>query len=182
MLPKNYSKSLQIGDADLSASVSPCCFFYPNYGLQLEVVLNGSGKIYLHTKTVAMETATEVDVDALLSLVRITPCSRCGKPAFAPATGLADRGGLCEDCFIHDMRVRVEKANEKQKSVEAKRDLAMKEKGFTHKVSAHIHPEDGGDDYLMVMHVTAEPSPEQIRNHVQKKRSAVLSDFTILAL
>jgi hypothetical protein len=62
---------------------------------------------------------------------------------------------------------------------EAKR---MKAKGMTHVITAWVHPSAGGDDYPVNWYVKGTLPAGWVEKQLQRKRSAVLTDYRIDAL
>ena len=87
MIEKTISRTLAIGAATLTATVSPCSWMYPNYGLQIQIRIESTGETaLLLNKSLPFTEATEDDVRTMLASVRIVRCPRCESPAFDPAT------------------------------------------------------------------------------------------------
>lgn len=167
----------------LSASISPCAWMYPGYGLQIKVdLIEGGGCAYLANKEVKWEEATEADFDALVSRVRLKPCARCGKPAFDPAAHDTNRSGLCESCFMGDLNAEFEAVQKVEHEETARTDADMKAKGYTHRVEAWIHPVSGGDDFQIAFYFEGVPSKASIRAVLKKNGSGVFNDYQIIDL
>jgi len=180
MLSRTYSTSFEIGESRLSATISPCSFMYPNYGLQLQITLEGGGVCYLLNKQVLAVNATEADVDAMLAHVKLKPCSRCGEPAFDPASIDTNRADLCEFCFMK-MNAKYAKASEAEAKKVARKDISMKNSGYTHRVDAWVHPESGSDS-MVTMYYGDAPTKSSIESQLKKQGSCVLDDYTVVPL
>ncbi len=183
---KSYTRDLGEG-LMLEAEVSPCVFMYRGHPLQISVTMRRhSGEKLAEAcvsnceKTAA--TYTEADARQLLGRVRVQPCSRCSAPAFNPTTVETNRGGLCEACFLADLEAELEKDQEAERQKIAARDKRMKNKGFTARVTAWVHPEEGGDDCQMDWYFKQRPLPEQIQLLLLEEGSEILDDFEIIEI
>ena len=65
--------------------------------------------------------------------------------------------------------------------MQAALDAKRKEEGYTHRVSAWIHPDDG-DDYQMEFWLKNTPTEAQIKALLKRNGSTVLDDYQIVAL
>jgi hypothetical protein len=70
----------------------------------------------------------------------------------------------------------------KEEAKIARRDKQMKKKGMVARVEAWVHPEQGGDDYMLDIYYSSQPSNAEIETALRQKGSAVLNDFRIIAL
>lgn len=183
MIDKTISRTRVIGAATLTATVSPCSWMYPGYGLQIQIQLapNG-GTAYLISKGKSFTEATEADIDAMLESVKLVQCSRCGSLAFDPETVSTNRAGKCETCFIGDLDKELDAARKKDAEKLKRTNARMKAKGMTHRVDAWVHPAGGGDDYLVSLYVNGAPTKSLIQKELKKLKSSILDDYTIQAL
>lgn len=182
---KTYIRHLGDG-VRLEAEVSPCVFMNAGYPLQLTVTLRGSGgqslgEVHPSDRAKTATTYTDADAKRLLAGVDVKPCPRCATPAFDPATIHTNRGGLCEPCFMADLRADWAKADEEERQELAARDLRMKNKGMTVRVTAWVHPDDG-DDYQITWYLKEKPLPEQIKCELLERGSAILDDYKVIEL
>jgi len=182
---KTYVRDLE-GGVRLSAEVSPCVFMYKSYPLQITVSLLrregdclGDAHAVDRTKTAA--TYTDATVNRLLESIRVVPCRNCCTPAFDPSTIETNRNGLCEACFLSRLEAEWAAAEQAEKQELAARDSRMKRKGFGFRVTAWIHPEDGGDDYQVDRYFSVRPTPKQIGRLLRDEGSDCLDDYTIIA-
>jgi len=67
-------------------------------------------------------------------------------------------------------------------SAQALRDRSMKAQGFTHKTTAWIHPAEGGDDYMIIVHSKGALSDIEVKRMLKRRRSQVLDDFKTVEL
>ncbi|ABO59819.1 hypothetical protein Bcep1808_6932 (plasmid) [Burkholderia vietnamiensis G4] len=178
---KNVKVVRSIGGVELAATVDPCSWMYPGYGLQISVMMDGGGKAHLNQKSLAFEQATESDVKTLLEGVRIVPCKQCSKPAFDPTSVSTNREGECESCFMAKLNAEFAASQEKERKKLAKLDAKYKRQGFTHRVDAWIHPSGGGDDRQVSYYMT-DPTDEQIKKELKKSGSCVLDDYKVIPL
>jgi len=110
------------------------------------------------------------------------PCKRCSAPAFDPSTVKTNRGGLCEACFVGDLEAELAADEEEELKRLTERDRQMNRKGKKYRVTAWIHPVDGGDDYQVDWYFETRPTRKQIRSLVHAKRSSVADDFQVVAI
>lgn len=181
-MDKDFSHLFTKADVELTAEVSPCAWMYRGHPLQIRVQLPGGGWVFKQQKGVTWEQATEAHVVALAESIGVCACSRCGKPAFDPATVETNRNGLCEKCFLSDLNAEYEAAKKKEEAAIKRRDARQKKAGFTHRVSAWIHPAAGGDDYQVDIYWKGEPTKAEIQVELKKQGSRVQTDHTIVAL
>lgn len=176
-----YTLTKEVEGVQLTASISPCSWMYDNYGLQLSVAMHGGGTVTVHDSSTRFASATSADVERLFDTVRICQCKRCGSPAFDPQSAKTNRNGLCETCFMQDLRKQLDKATQAENRKLARLDAKRKKEGYTHRVSAWIHPEDG-DDYQMEFWLKNTPTEAQIKALLKRNGSTVLDDYQIVAL
>ncbi len=180
MIEKAYSCSRTIGDITLKATISPCSWMHPDNGLQIQVqMLPVGGTAYLNDQSKPFNDFTEADMAAMLGTVKIVPCSRCGNPAFDPATVRTNLAGKCHPCLMADRDQEAKAFQERAAKRQKSKDEEMKGKGMTHRVMAMVHPDAGGDDYPVVFYADTEPTEAQIKKQLKKMGSAVLDDFSI---
>jgi hypothetical protein len=183
---KIYVRELD-GSTQLQARISPCVFMYKNHALLVEVAQmrddgTSLGIAYAQHPDKTAQTATDADVRRLLDAVRTVACHRCSAPAFDPATIQTNRAGLCESCFLNDLKVDLAKAEQAERKIIATRDLAGKKAGDTVRISAWVHPAGGGDDYQIDWYCKSYPSPEQVRCLLLGMNSRVCDDYQIINL
>ena len=155
------------------ATVSPCSWMYPGYGLQVKVEIAG-GKRFLNSRKPFAE-ANEKDVRELASQLSIVPCKRCRGDAIADAK--SNRNGLCEACFMGDLDAEMAAARAKQAAKEAAYDRRMHAKGYRFKTIARVHPDGGGDDRELVWYEAERPAADVVSARLAKLKSAILTDF-----
>lgn len=174
---KGEEITAKCGDHTLIATVSPCCWMHPNYGLQLKVELEGTGcQAFLHKKALKYADATLKDALDMLAVVQVVPCKTCSKPAFDPTTIDTNRDGQCETCFMTALNAEYAKEEAKEQKKLARLDAKRKAEGYTHRVDAWIHPAQGGSDYQLSMWMQ-NPTTETIQNALKKERSVILTDY-----
>lgn len=114
MLDRQHTQTITVGDASVTASISPCCRMYPGHGLQIRVALSNGGSAYVHDAAKPFDQSCEADVDRLLKRVRVIHCSRCGGQAFDPASVVTNRNSLCVSCFLSDLDAEFAEAKAKE--------------------------------------------------------------------
>ena len=179
-LPKTHSLTFTNDGAEFAANLSPCVWMY-NTRLQYSVALKAfpHGTAIVRHPSLGLEDATEADALALCSGVRSKPCPRCGKPAFDPATVETNRGGLCEACFLDDLNAELAEAQKRERAADARKDKAMRKKGYAWKVVAWIHPGAGDDRQLIVYCKGDKPSDSEISDRLKRSGSRILTDFSV---
>ena len=170
-------------DINLSASISPCSWMYPNYGLQIQIRIESTGETaLLLNKSLPFTEETEDDVRTKLASVRIVRCPRCESPAFDPATVVTNRTGLCGACVFKDCSATNDAARQEEEAKQAQTDAAMKLKGMTHRVDAWVHPSGGDSDYQIRFYTSEKPGDATIRSELQRRNSSVLDEYVVLPL
>lgn len=186
MTNRKHLASLQmtraIGDSTLTATIDPCCFMYPNYGLQMSIML-GDQRGSLH-KRVDIDTVTETVALELLAQVKIHGCKECGKPALDCTTVKTNQLGLCGAC-INSLCEREFEQFMAGDAQELERELAAvkadgKTKGYTHFVTAVIHPVQG-DDYFHYM-LTKTDDSATLQRKIAKQGSEITTDYKVEVL
>jgi hypothetical protein len=179
-----FTGTLSSADGSISvpykADVSPCCWMYPHYGLQIGIYLQDGGKVHAHTKDVTFSEATLDNAHQLIAKVKLCSCSLCGEPAIDPSTASTNRGGKCEKCFIKALDEEFKADLAKQEARLRKQDAKQKAKGFTHRIEAWIHPANGDDFQISVWMVN--PTTEAIQSVLKKQKSTVLTDYQLIEL
>ena len=175
----------EVNGVILEAQVSPCVWMYNHYPFQITVTMiieqegafTNAGNVFLQDKSLTFDTASVADLERLLNQVGVVPCTRCGKPAFDPTTASTNRDSLCEFCFIDDLNKEYQNHLAAEKAKLAKKDDAMRKKGYKFRVDAWIHPDDGEDRAVTLYMVEA--STKSIEDVLRKAGSTVLDDYTI---
>jgi hypothetical protein len=185
----NKTKTRTIDNITLTAEVSPCVWMYQGYPFQIQVCMGNAktphcgGNIILHDRALNNETYAEADIQRLLDTVQIQPCknSGCENPAFHPSHE-SNRAGECEHCFMTKLNAEFAAEQKKEEAKITRRDKQMKKKGMVARVEAWVHPKQGGDDYMMDIYYSSQPSNAEIETALRQKGSAVLNDFRVVTL
>lgn len=168
----------------LKVTVSPCCWMHEGYGLQVAYT-DGNGNAvrswgYVHDRTWQESTATKADVEAMLTKhLVLQPCSKCSTPHFFNAT--SNRKDQCEKCFMARLKADLDEEMGKDKKKQEQTDQRMKNTGYTHRVTAWVHP-PRGDDYEIDIYYKGKPTTEAIKRNLKAKRSQTLDDYQVHAL
>lgn len=183
-IAQNFIHSWEIDGNKLSASISPCCWMNDGYGLQIRIDFQAEhgGSAYLHNKKLKFSEATEQDMIDMCNQVKLVPCKTCGKPAFDPSVVDTNRDGECEACFMAALTKEYEASRKKEAAALARRDRNRAKQGYTHRVTAWVHPSKGGDDYMVDIYSLGKPSKALITSELRKMGSRVLDDYTIVEL
>nr|WP_192963430.1 hypothetical protein [Pseudomonas fluorescens]CEK42264.1 hypothetical protein PQBR57_0311 [Pseudomonas fluorescens SBW25] len=186
MTNRKHLASLQIshaiGDSTLTATIDPCSFMYPDYGLQMTIML-GEQRGSLH-KRLDIDTVTENLAKKLLAQVKVHDCKECSKPALDCTTVKTNQLGLCGDC-INTLCEREFEQYMAGDAEELELELTAvkadgKAKGYTHFVTAVIHPAQG-DDYFHYM-LTKTDDSANIKRKIAKQGSQITTDYKIEVL
>jgi hypothetical protein len=164
----------------MDVHVALCCYEFGVTPIRVGFKLE-SGKAWGHTdgERITVYNATRADIQALLESTLVDrTCARC-KVAFI-AEPKCNRGALCETCWLEDFEKQCQKDAEADRKALARQDAKMLQKGFTHRVNAWIHA--GGDDRLVEMYTTGEPTTEEIQSMLKRRGSRVLNDYTVVDL
>lgn len=173
-----------IGSATLSARMSPCVWMYPGYPLQVTVTIeNTMGDTIISDKAtgITYRNATSEAMQALFDQVKICECTKCKAPAFAPDTPGSNRNGLCEQCFLKDWQASYDAHCKEQEAADAKRLEKAKREGFTHRVLAWLHGDEGDDQQIEILYRGA-PDPVAIKTKLREMGSVLLDDFKVVEL
>jgi len=182
------TKTRKIGNVILTGEVSPCVWMY-NTPFQIQVQmgsekdLRSGGNITIQDKALNNDTYTEMDIVRLLATVRIQKCKNadCHNNAFHPDHD-SNREGECEQCFITKLNAEIAAEQKKEDAKIARRDKQMKRKGMVVRVEAWVHPEEGGDDYMVDIYYSSKPNPAEIETALRDKGSEVLNDYRVVTL
>lgn len=150
-------------------TVSPCCWMHKGYGLQYQLTLREKGcngeSEFIHEKSMDVADRKKGFITVVASAHAVTWLGEHGlKPL--------------QDRLAHFDKVMADLKKESDKELKAieKRDAAYKAKGYTHKVSAWIHPRSG-DDYQVDAYVKGEPTKADIAELL--KKSVVKNDYRV---
>lgn len=187
MLPFNFTLSKTIATAELTASFPPYYSMYPNTDHMLDIIITlkqpncttGDARI---RSAQPFRSATQIDIETLFHTVKLKKCTKCSNLRFDAKTVETNRKGLCETCFTQKLKAWFEKAKAKEDEHEAREDQKMKDKGYTHKLIAWIHPKAGGDDYQIITYYTKEPTPKEIETLIAYKHSHITDDYKLTTL
>lgn len=167
----------------LNVRVSPCSWMYQGYGLQVEyTAVDGRCHGFLNEKARKVEDTTRADVQRLLDTLAPSACSRCQTGYLLGEDSKKYRGTLCEPCWTEDFKKRCAAEEEKDRKALARRDANMLKKGYTHRVTAWVHPSRGGDDFMIDFYGKSEPTPAEVKRLLQKEGSRVFDDYTVVKL
>lgn len=181
-ISRDFNHRWECAGAKLRAVVSPCAWMYQGHGLQLTIDIEGGGQAIIHNRDLKFEDATELDALALCQQIKIIPCKCCGKPAFDPSTIITNREGKCEACWMDEWRKGWDAIQKKEAAKLLRNDRKQLKLGYTHRISAWIHPAQGGDDYQVDYYVEGKPSKTKIQSILKKEGSRVLDDYQVFSL
>jgi hypothetical protein len=120
-----------------------------------------------------LENASGKDVQSLLDGMTRKPCAACRHDHLY--NDKSNRGDLCEICWMTKWRAEFDQAQAAEREEREKTDAKMKEQGFTHRVTAWVHPHSqGGDDYQIDIYFKGLPQKEMIRQELKCHKSDVL--------
>lgn len=169
-----------IPKAAFRAEVSPCCYMYAGYGVQLRVELDCGGWTTVNDKSVQFSDCTIEQAQTLAETVKVRKCSCCDNPAIDPGVTETNRAGQCEKCFLAKLRRELEADQKKEEAKLRKKDGKMKLKGYTHRVEAWVHPEHGDDYQLSIWAI--DPSAEDIQKILRKRGCSIGTDYQLIQL
>lgn len=178
MLPQDYKKVLTLNGETFTVKIAPCCWMY-NHCFRICIQKQDGANVYVDDPMTTYPAATEETVGKLLATVKVVKCKNggCSKTQFVDPT--SNRNGECEECFTKTLAKEFGKDQDQEI---AKRDRAMKRKGVKWKVVVWIHA--GGDDRCEDWYLQGDekPSDKMIQAKLKKRRSRVLTDYTIIKL
>ena len=181
MINLDFTRRWRQGGVALKAHIWSCSTTCHRLSLRIEMQNGGQATIN-NCDLKDFAAVTKRDVLDLCKRVNIIPCKRCRKPAFDPSTVETNRAGLCEACFMSDLRVKYAIAEAAEQSGLAKRDASYLAAGFTHRVTVWVHPHQGGDDFLSDLYFREKPTPEMIRAEIDHLGTWDDSDYGIITL
>lgn len=157
-------------------AVSPCSWMNKHYGLQVKISL----------KPDAVNAESEFVIDKTFDAHDMPRAEtyRAGK-----ALGekwIAENGTALLHARVAEWAANAAKLNEELAKIDKReaaalkrRDSRYKRQGFTHRVTAWIHPEHG-DDFQRIAYVQSAPTPLEIAGIL--KSSTVGDDYVVTAL
>jgi hypothetical protein len=171
----------ELGGLPLKLKVSPCSWMYAGYGFQAEYRSADSLSWgFVNDKALPLAMATPDDVIRLLNTLTVEPCRTCSaRHILNPSSNRKDQ---CEVCFMKELNDSFAKEEAKDARALARRDAKHKTKGYSYRVTAWVHPSEGGDDYMIDIYMVRKPRAEAIRAILKRKRSRVLNDYSIVTL
>ena len=158
-------------------------FIVPAYRTQPNS--NGAGDVELDVKSGT--------VPAVLAALRawckahpdaIQHCPRCNgqmlnRSAFPSPYR---KENICEACWYDDFKVQAKKIHDEQDAKTAALDAKHKAMGYTHRLDAMIHPQNGGDDYLTTWYSKGELDLSTIHRLLRARKTSNINDFKQVAL
>lgn len=173
--------SYELGALKLKLTVSPCSWMYPGYGFQAEYRSEDLRSIgFIHSRDLPVEMATPDDAIRLLNQLAVEPCEKCSAPHIFNPDG--NREHQCEVCFIARLNLEIDALGKAEEEAQGERDRARKDEGYTHRVSAWVHPKGGGDDFKLEIYYGRAPRVRNIKDILRRRGSRVLTDYEIVIL
>lgn len=167
----------------LTAKVTPGSWTRPHLPFQIIVEIDGKkgGYAAVRDTKLTYSQAFTKDIERLFAQVRLGDCVKCGGITFDPATVNNYKSQCCHACFMAEIRQALTKENELvQKRIE-RMDKQHKAKGYTHRVTAWVHPENGSDVNIDFW-TKKEPTQAEVAQTLKEQGSVVLDDYIIVAL
>jgi hypothetical protein len=164
----------------LDVSVSPCCWMYPGYPLQVQYTSDdGRSRGYVRGTGYSEKTATREQVQKMLDAhLTPSPCEVCRHEHLYNDDV---KGHVCEPCFTAKLNAKFDQERAEERDEVRRRDARMKKKGFTHRVTAWVHP-NRGDDRQIDIYTKGTLTKTEIRAELKKMGSRVLNDYTVFVL
>lgn len=179
-ISKDQSFTAVYNGVEFIATIDPCSWMYPGYGVQLTAKLQNGSTGTLNNKPLSFDAASTCDVQKMLSGVRLLACKTCGDSCFDPATVKTNRDGQCNKCFMDQLRAELDADTQKENANIAKLDRKYKKQGCTHRIEAWIHPARGDD--FSILFWMKNPTVEDIQTTIRKQKSTVLDDYKLIEL
>lgn len=180
-IAKDFHHEWEIDGTKMNAKIAPCTWMYPGHGFQLWVAMEGGGDVQVHNKQLTFTEATIEHALGMCAGIKLKPCNKCQKPAFDPEVHDTNRNGECESCFMTALNAEFDAIAKNEAKKLARRDATRLKQGYTHRISAWIHP-DRGDDYQVDFYTKGEMSKAEIVKLLKKEGSRVLDDYQIIDL
>ncbi|WP_095158280.1 hypothetical protein [Pseudomonas sp. Irchel 3E13] len=179
-ISKDQSFTAVYNGVEFTATIDPCSWMYPGYGVQLTVKLQNGSTGSLNNKPLSFNTATTDDVQKMLSGVRLLACKTCDSSCFDPASVKTNQDGKCYSCIMRELRAELDADTQNENAEIAKLDAKYKKQGCTHRIDAWIHPARGDD--FSISFWMKNPTVEEIQATIRKNKSTVLDDYNLVAL
>ena len=180
MISKSWTKTFEAAGREFAATISPCSWMNRGYPLQVKVEMSGGGGTVHFKSSMPFTEATEQTADDLLAQLKTCACKKCGALAFDHPEPITNRAGMCEQCFVAGIYADYDKAMVKEKAKIAKRELALKAKGYTYRAQAWIHGR--GDDRQITWYFKEKPTDAAIRKMIKKAGGVVETDYSVTKL
>lgn len=171
-----YELTIDYAGVPVFVEVSPCSLMHKGYGLQIRLALRNP----------APNIASCFDVDKATDPRKMKTREELLAAAQAQALRYLARHGLAQvgyavDCWVHF--VAKEMVEDKHAETAANKALAKakaKAEGYTHRVTAVIHPKSGGDDYAVQALYRHEPTQQDLATLLSA--SAIKDDYLVEVL
>lgn len=173
MKPTKQDFTVNHNGVTVFASVSPCSWMYPNYGMQVQVATKKNA-CNAESELIKWSTPFDQSSDADVTTHII---------AFMNAGGVAKLEQKVVSWAVESKKLRAEidRAEVRAKARAAKYAAKMKAEGYTHRVLAWVHPASG-DDYQVEFFSKRQPTDAEIVKLLKNRRSQVTNDFCVEAL
>jgi hypothetical protein len=157
-------------------SVSPCSWMNKGYGLQVQVSLKQNAvnaeSEFIIDKGIEASSKPKQELEAAAKIMVEKWLAENGTSILHDSIA---KWQVAKAEFARDIAAENERAAAQQK----KDDKKYKAKGYTHRLDAWIHSDDG-DDYQTTSYFAGEPQKAQIDKILRK--SAVKDDYAITEL
>jgi len=182
MLNKDYTKEWKQDGIIFFARIDPCSWMYKDYGLQISIANTKDKGWIKRNLDKPFEKCIVEDFEKLCTYVHLIKCKKCEKMAFDPKYSSTNRKGLCENCFLGQLERDYKEIVKKGQRETRKRDEKLKKDGYTHRITAWIHPKEGGDDRCVDIYFSRKPTKTMIYKELKNKGSRILNDYSIFTL
>ncbi len=176
MLQQNR-QTIEHNGEEVFFAVSPCSWMYPKYGLQVQISL----------KENAVNAESEFIIDKGIEAASKSKEEREAAAKVMVEKWLGENGTKILHENVAKWKVaaaefarEIAEENERVAAQQQKDDKKYKAKGYTHRLDAWIHPENGGDDYMTVTYFVGAPTEAQIAKVLRS--SEVKNDYTVTEL
>lgn len=154
--------------------ISPCSWMHKGYGLQIGLSLKDKAcnaeTIFSLDRSI---DACDMSVDAMLVHAEQSAKKWLSENGVGPLAKKIDDWATESAKWQKE----IDRENAKRAARAATMNAKRKAEGYTHKITAVIHPKNGGDDYMIEAYVKGAPTETDIAGLL--KKSAVKNDYRV---
>lgn len=167
---KRVNLTTIVDGVQIYASVSPCCWMYPGYKMQVKINLGEREEANNRSQFINWPT----------------PYAQCTDEEFYEhVVDFATKGGIRKlkqrNAEVDAMEAEFAKLQALHIAAERQKDAEHKAAGYTHKVIGWVHPKEG-DDFSIRYYIQGKPSHDSVQSVMLRHGCTLGSDFQITEL